>query len=182
MRKHKNTRGLSISGKVILALGSIAAVMIVTLVISMIDYSRMSRTVVEDIALDMESIEMPELPDSVTVMLSPFRNAVHERMLGRANDFHYGFYRSLIPAAVALGTGLLLIFLLMFFLTVYYVKPIYHMLDSLDDYERSGKKYNFTFEGDDQLEALNVGITELANENLELRARIKRLKEERNEH
>lgn len=86
--------------------------------------------------------------------------------------FERGFYRSIIPGIVAVGVGLLLVVMLLFFLLFYYVNPIYKMLDGLTAYRSLGKKYNYTFEGDDQLAELNDGVKELANENLQLRKRL----------
>ena len=40
-----------------------------------------------------------------------------------------------------------------------------------------GRRYTYSFEGDDQLSELNDGITELAEENRQLRRRVKLLKE-----
>jgi hypothetical protein len=51
------------------------------------------------------------------------------------------------------------------------------MLSGLDEYRTMGRKYSYTFEGDDQLSELNEGVTELAEENRQLRRRIKLLKE-----
>ena len=81
------------------------------------------------------------------------------------------------PGAVAVGVGIVLVFLLLFFITVYYVNPLYKMLDALDNYRSFGRKYNYSFEGDDQLSELNSGIMELTEENRELSRRIKDLRD-----
>ncbi len=73
--------------------------------------------------------------------------------------------------------GVILVLLLMFFITTYYVDPLGRMLKGLDDYRSIGRKYENAFDGDDQLAELNEGITELAEENRQLRRRIKLLKE-----
>ena len=91
--------------------------------------------------------------------------------------FERGFYRSIIPGAVAVGVGLLLVLMLLFFILVYYVKPLYRMLAGLENYRSFNKKYNYTFDGDDQLRELNDGITELTEENQQLRRRLKALRE-----
>ena len=83
----------------------------------------------------------------------------------------------MIPSAVTLSVGLLMILLLLFFLLVYYVNPLYKMLAGLDNYRSFGKKYNYDFDGDDQLRSLNEGITEITEENLQLRRRIKTLRD-----
>lgn len=94
-------------------------------------------------------------------------------------DFDRGFYRSIIPNAVAIAVGIMLIFMLLFFVLVYYVKPIYRMTANLKDYLTYRRRYTYTFEGNDQLSDLNAGITDLAEENRELRRRINNLKDQR---
>ena len=51
------------------------------------------------------------------------------------------------------------------------------MLTGLDEYRSMGRRYSYTFDGDDQLAELNEGITELTEENRQYRRRIKLLKE-----
>ena len=50
------------------------------------------------------------------------------------------------------------------------------MLDSLKNYKSYNKKYTYSFDGDDQLAELNAGITDLANENQQLRKRLTALR------
>ncbi|MBQ7194889.1 MAG: hypothetical protein IJS07_04585 [Bacteroidales bacterium] len=87
-------------------------------------------------------------------------------------NFDSGFYRSIIPGIVAVSVGLLLLLMFLFFLLAYYVSPIYKMLSNLSNYMTIGKKYAYTFDGDDQLSELNRDITELANDNQQLRKRL----------
>lgn len=103
-------------------------------------------------------------------------SAVYNDLKTNSATFDRGFYRSIIPGIVAVGVGLLLVLMLLFFMLVYYVNPIYKMLSGLDNYRSYNKKYNYSFEGDDQLAELNTGITELTNENQQLRMRISALK------
>lgn len=103
-------------------------------------------------------------------------SAVYNDLKTNSATFDRGFYRSIIPGIVAVGVGLLLVLMLLFFMLVYYVNPIYKMLFGLDNYRTYNKKYNYVFEGDDQLVELNTGITELVNENQQLRMRISVLK------
>ena len=93
-----------------------------------------------------------------------------------SKTFERGFYRSIIPGIVAVAVGLLLVVMLLLFILAYYVNPLYKMLDALDGYRSYGKKYTYTFEGDDQLSRLNEGLSEVANDNLQLRKRLKDLK------
>ena len=64
-----------------------------------------------------------------------------------------------------------------FFITSFYVNPLNKMLEGLDEYRSMGRRYSYSFEGDDQLAELNEGITELTEENRQYRRRIKLLKE-----
>ena len=87
-------------------------------------------------------------------------------------DFDRGFYRSIIPGIVAVSVGLLLLLMFLFFLLAYYVTPIYKMLSNLSGYLTVGKKYTYSFEGDDQLSELNRDIAELTADNQQLRKRL----------
>ena len=62
--------------------------------------------------------------------------------------------------------------LLLFFMSVYYINPIYRMLDSIRLYRSSNAPYSYDFPGNDQLHQLNEGITEDITENGTLRKRI----------
>lgn len=102
--------------------------------------------------------------------------AIYNDLEKNSEDFDSGFYRSIIPGAIAVSVGIILVLLLLFFILTYYVKPIYKMLDSLDNYRSFNRKYTYTFEGDDQLSDLNKGILELTEENSQLRRRLMEMK------
>lgn len=103
--------------------------------------------------------------------------AMYDDLQQNSEEFDQGFYRSIVPGIVAVGVGVMLVLLLMFFITSYYVNPLIRMLKGLDEYRSMGRRYNYSFEGDDQLSELNDGITELTEENRQYRRRIKLLKE-----
>lgn len=88
-----------------------------------------------------------------------------------SENFDSGFYRSIIPGAVAVAVGILLVFLLMSYILVYYVNPIYRMNRSLRDFLTYRHRYTYTFESSDQLGDLNASVTELTEENRALRRR-----------
>ena len=102
--------------------------------------------------------------------------SVYRDLENNSATFERGFYRSVIPGIVAVGVGLLLVLMLLFFMLAFYVNPLYRMLDSLRAYKSMDKKYSVTFDGDDELVELNESITELATENQQLRRRIKQLR------
>ena len=108
--------------------------------------------------------------------IDTLNNAIYDDLKKNSETFQRGFYRSVIPGAVAVMVGLLLILMLLFFILAYYVNPIYKMLAGLNNYRSYNKKYNYSFEGDDQLAELNEGITELTGENQQLRRRVSDLR------
>ena len=103
--------------------------------------------------------------------------SIHSDLRNNSESFDSGFYRSIIPSAVALAVGIVLLFLLMFFILAYYVDPLYKMLGSLRDYLNYRRRYTYTFDGNDQLADLNQVVTDLAEENRSLRKRITEMKE-----
>ena len=111
--------------------------------------------------------------------MNVLNSAIHEELKGNSADFDAGFYRSIIPGVVSVAAGILLVLLLMYFIMVYYVNPICRISDGVDNYRAVGKRYGYVFDGDDQLANINAGITELVEENIELKTRVKRLRNER---
>lgn len=102
--------------------------------------------------------------------------SIYQDLRKNSATFERGFYRSVIPGAVAVAVGLMLVLMLMFFILSYYVSPISRMTRALGNYREFNKKYDCQFEGDDELSELNAGITEIADENHQLRKRLKALK------
>ena len=111
--------------------------------------------------------------------LNSLNGVIHEELKKNSADLDAGFYRSISPGVVSVGAGLLLIVLLLYFTMVYYVKPIYRMSDGIDSYRLSGRRYIYDFDGDDQLANINSGLTELIDENVEFKRRVKNLRDER---
>lgn len=102
---------------------------------------------------------------------------IHQELRDNSSDFDAGFYRGIIPGAVSVSAGLLLIILLFYFIMVYYVNPIYKISEGIDNYRMSSRRYMFEFEGDDQLANINSGVSELVEENIELKKRLRALRE-----
>lgn len=102
---------------------------------------------------------------------------IHQELRDNSSDFDAGFYRGIIPGAVSVSAGLLLIILLFYFIMVYYVNPIYKISEGIDNYRISSRRYMFEFEGDDQLANINSGVSELVEENIELKKRLRALRE-----
>ena len=111
------------------------------------------------------------------VYLDKLSSAMYAELEHNSRDFDSGFFRSIIPSTVAVSVGILLVFLLLFYIQVYYVNPIYRMLEALRDYLGYRRRYTYTFDGNDQLSDLNSSVTDLAEENRTLRKRLSDLKE-----
>lgn len=109
--------------------------------------------------------------------LDRLSETIHADLRRNSENFDSGFYRSIIPSAVALAVGIILLFLLMFFILAYYVDPIYNMLNSLKEYLGYRRRYTYTFDGNDQLADLNQAVTDLTEENRTLRKRMAELKQ-----
>lgn len=106
--------------------------------------------------------------------------AIFDEVKVNAEHIDEGFYRGITPALVAVGAGLLLILLLLYFIIVNYVNPIYRISDGIDNYRSISRPYNFTFDGDDQLKNISNGVADLIDENIELKRRIRALKDKIN--
>ena len=115
----------------------------------------------------------------LSLAIDRMNTEIYRDLKQNSTNFDRGFYRSIVPGIVAVGVGLLLVLMLMFFILSYYVDPINKMLKSLGDYRSYNKRYTYTFDGDDQLAELNAGISELASENLQLRRRLLNFRSER---
>ena len=104
--------------------------------------------------------------------INAISDAVYDELARNSETLQGAFYRSIIPGIVVVGVGLLLVLLLLYFLQSFYVNPIYKMISSLEGYRSFKRKYNYDFDGDDQLRQLNTSIRDLTTENNLLRRRI----------
>ena len=106
-------------------------------------------------------------------------NIIYEDLKDNSETFQDGFYRSIMPGIVSVCVGLLLVVLLLFFIISYYVNPIYRIDSGVWNYLKFGKRYTCTVDGDDELVSINDGISEIVEENMELKKRLSKLREER---
>lgn len=99
--------------------------------------------------------------------------AIQDDLHNNSVSFDDGFYRALIPTIVGLLTVALLCLLMLFYVLVYYIRPLKKMLLSMDAFLLRNQPYKVSFEGDDSLSELNNGIAELTEENALLKKKIK---------
>ena len=111
--------------------------------------------------------------------MTALNEAIHQELQDNSANFDASFYRSIIPSVVCVCAGLLLVILLMYFTISNYVNPIYRIAAGLNAYKSTGKRYGYSMEGDDHLSDINVGVSEIIEENIELKHRVKNLKEDR---
>lgn len=206
-RRNRETRP-SMRKRLFYSLGSLAVILLVSGIISILEYRRMSDYMSELITSNSKTQSLihaekfsgliQEYNDNVVEHLAEedsliIQKFVLEPVLSKADSlitssnpyddtsvmFDEVFYRSMMPGVVSVGAGILLIFLLFYFTMSNYVNPLCRMSDGIDQYRQTGHRYSGTFYGDDQLANINAGITELIEENIELKKRIKALKDER---
>lgn len=108
--------------------------------------------------------------------LNELIEGIHTQLQKNSATYDRGFYRSMVPGIVAVGVGILLLMMLLFFALAYYVKPVEGMLNALKAYRNSDKTYTFAFDGDDELSELNSDIAEITSDDQMLRKRISALK------
>ena len=111
--------------------------------------------------------------------MAVLNDMIYDELRSNSADFDEGFYRSIMPGVVSVCAGLLLIILLFYFTLSNYVIPIYKISAGVDNYRLSGRKHGYTFDGEDQLANINTGVSELIEENIELKRRIKNMREDR---
>lgn len=124
-------------------------------------------------------VELQPLYDVLVKSVEAYNNQVYSELKKNSLTFQDGYYRSIIPGVVSVAAGLLLVILLLFFIIVYYLNPLKKIVNNVSIYSQSGRKYNYHFEGDDELANLNEQITDIIEENIELKNRIRDLKEDK---
>lgn len=111
--------------------------------------------------------------------MNDLNSAIHKELHDNSLNFDASFYRSIIPGVVCVCAGLLLVMLLMYFTISNYVNPMYRIAEGINAYKVTGKRYGYIMEGEDHLADINAGVTEIVEENIELKQRVKNLKEEK---
>jgi hypothetical protein len=111
--------------------------------------------------------------------MTSLNSALHQELQDNSVHFDATFYRSIIPGVICVCAGLLIVLLLMYFIIANYVNPIYRIADGLNAYKSSGKRYGYQMDGEDHLADINAGVIEIIEENIELKHRVKNLKEDR---
>lgn len=104
-----------------------------------------------------------------------FNTLVYKDLEANSVSFDDNFYRSIMPGTVSVLAGVALCLLLLFFIMVYYVRPLMKMTSSLKNYCQYGQPYRNVFEGDDQLKELNDAVADLVDENMNFRKKLRRI-------
>lgn len=102
--------------------------------------------------------------------------AIYDDLEANSETFQESFYRSIVPGVVSVAAGLLLVVLLLFFFLSYFVEPVRRMNGGMTLYRTSGKHYSYDFDGDDELAELNASLSEITEENADLKRRMKLLR------
>lgn len=114
--------------------------------------------------------------NSLMGSIDSLSTSIYDELSANSLNYEEGFYRTITPSLVAIGVGILLVLMLLFYILKYYVGPIGRMINYIGGSRAVGKRYNLDFEGDDELKQLNTSIKEISNENQNLRRRIAAMK------
>lgn len=104
--------------------------------------------------------------------ITKMSEALYDNLNENSQAFDSVFYRSIIPGIVAVGAGMLLTILLLFYLLQYYANPLGKMNRSLKLFRSLSKKYSCQIESDDCLAEINDSIEAITQENSQLRQRV----------
>lgn len=111
--------------------------------------------------------------DGFCMAMENVNKSLQAELEQNTQGFDDSFYRGILPPMIAVWAAVLLCLLLLFFILVFYVNPLKRMLRSLNAFREFGQPYKAVFEGDDQLQELNSGIADLAEDNLVLKNRLR---------
>ncbi len=75
-----------------------------------------------------------------------------------------GFYRSMMPGVIAVASGILLLFLLSYFIRLYLLLPLAQIRNGVKNTMMFKKKYQVKLPANDELYELNESITKLCEE------------------
>lgn len=78
------------------------------------------------------------------------------------------FYRSIMPGVVAVGIGIVLVFLFNYFINFYFISPILAISKGINSYLQHRKSYQVAIDNDDELKELNANVKELIDTNKNL--------------
>ncbi len=78
------------------------------------------------------------------------------------------FYRSLMPCVVAVGVGIVLVLLFVYFINFYFINPILRITRGISNYILYKKSYNVVLENSDELQELNQNVADLVDVNKKL--------------
>ena len=151
----------------------------------MVDSVRYAYSAYLLVAGEMEQVWLADFSDSNTRdwyfnRLQPIYYRLKD-YIDRLSDYSYNalqtnsvalqesFYRSIMPGMIAVMVGILISFLFMYFIISRYVTPVRKMLSNIHDYERFDKTYSYTFDGGDELSALNDDIKDIIEQNISLK-------------
>ena len=96
-------------------------------------------------------------------------NMSSQRALKNNSDrLSEGFYRSLMPCVVAVGIGILLLFLFNYFLNFYFFDPVIKINRALRNYKLTRKTYDINIDSDDEVEELNENVKDIVREHKQL--------------
>ncbi len=91
-----------------------------------------------------------------------------EALAENSQNMSHSYYRSLMPCVVAVGIGIVLVFLFNYFINFYFIRPMLLITKGISNYVLYNKSYGVTIDNYDELQDLNQNVTELIDANKKL--------------
>ena len=107
---------------------------------------------------------------------SALSRTAFEDLEKHSHTYNKWFGKSILLVVIAVVMSIILVLMLLYFYLSYFVTPVTKMARHVEEYRAGGKKYTYTFDGDDELASLNAALTELTSDNQLLRRRVKSLR------
>ena len=91
-----------------------------------------------------------------------------ETLAANSYSLSDSFYRSLMPCVVAVGVGIVLVLLFVYFINFYFISPILQITKGISNYLLHRKSYGVVLDNADELQELNQNVAELVDINKKL--------------
>lgn len=100
--------------------------------------------------------------------IGELNNLSQKVLKGNSDSLNDAFYRSIMPCVVAVGIGILLIFLFNYYISYYFIIPLEKITKAIRRYLETGKTYDMTLESNDEMQVLNDNVREVIRRNKQL--------------
>ena len=97
-----------------------------------------------------------------------------DSLIESSQDVREGTYRSLMPGLVSVLVGLVLMFLLNYYLNDFLINPLLRITGGIKGYRYHGRGYEVKLENDDELSELNEAVGDIVDQNISYKRELER--------